>query len=79
MKLTMKLFLIISLFCSTALADGDIDQGQRNGNGSGGGFACAECVVDNEFENKDFDRSEKKRVEHSFMTFIKGFFDKMIG
>lgn len=68
MKLTIKLFLIISLFCSVALA-GDMDEG---------GLACSECVVEVK-EHKDFSKSEKIEVETSFVSFIRNFFGKMFG
>ncbi len=72
MKLTMKLFLIISLFCSAAFAEGD----QNTGNKNGGGFVCSECVVvDDGKENAD---SEKTEVENSFVIFIRDFFSKML-
>lgn len=54
MKSTMKLFLVLALFCGTAMADGDMGNGGRTGDmGNGGrdgdmgngGLACAaKCV-----------------------------------
>jgi hypothetical protein len=37
MKLTIKLFLLVTLFCGTVMADGDMGSGGRTGDmGSGG-------------------------------------------
>ncbi len=48
MKLTIKLFLIVSLFCSVALAEGDMDGGGLVGDMDGGGLKCAKCVTDDD-------------------------------
>ena len=76
MKLTMKLFLIISLFCSNAFADGDMNEGQREGEGSGGGLACVECVIDGKAEFKDFNNENNE--DYTLMTFIRDFFYGLI-
>jgi hypothetical protein len=70
MKLTMKLFLIISLFCTVALADeGDMGQGSKSDN-SGGGFACVECVVND---------SETRPEDGSFLKIIQNYFSDLLG
>ncbi len=71
-KLTVKVFLIISLFCSTAFADGEMNEGGRTGTGTGGGgFACIECVIDNE--------STDKVEDDSIITLFKDFLSEILG
>lgn len=75
MKLTIKLFLIISLFCSIALADGD----QSTGNKNGGGLTCIECVNENGLEDKKTDDEKNKEGTDTFLNFIQNFFGKLLG
>ncbi len=73
MKLTMKLFLIISLFCSVALADdGDMNTGNKSDDGSGGGLTCAECVIYGDTE----DNAEK---DNSIIMIIRDFLSDLLG
>jgi len=63
MKSTIKLFLVLALFCGTALAEGDMGNGGRAGDmGNGGrdgdmgngGLVCAEkCVLSPSDDSSD--------------------------
>jgi hypothetical protein len=63
MKSTIKIFLVVALFCGTAFADGDMGNGGRTGDmGNGGrdgdmgngGAACAEkCAEPATAESSD--------------------------
>lgn len=56
-KLTLKLFLVISLFCATAFADGNMPGGgfADDGNMPGGGKACTEnCLIEDQPEEIPF-------------------------
>lgn len=75
MKLTMKIFLLISLFSSVALADGDMGSGNRNGNNGGGGLVCAECMTVNEPSDKDTSVQE----DDSIITMIEIFLKDLLG
>jgi hypothetical protein len=49
MKSTMKLFLLLAIFCGTAFADGDMGNGGRTGDMGNGGLACVDkCVASDE-------------------------------
>lgn len=65
MKLTIKIALVISLFCSVAFAEGDMTSGGfAEGDMTSGGKTCtANCLVDNQtnptiFSDKDLNGSE---------------------
>lgn len=75
MKTTMKLFLILSLFCSVALADdGDMNSGNKSG-GSGGGLTCAECVITEPAPTSE----TGQETEDPFTRFFRDFFFMIIG
>lgn len=67
MKNTMKLFLTIALFCTTAFADGNMGGGGfTDGNMGGGGKTCTgNCLVDSRptAETGDSDNSVMKFIE----------------
>ena len=54
MKSTIKLFLIVALFVSTAFADGDMGNGGfAEGDMGNGGKTCAtNCLTDNQTDRK---------------------------
>lgn len=78
-KLTIKFFLIISLFASSALADGTMTNGgfADDGQMGGGNKTCSSgvydqngiCVVQGGFAND----------EKAVLDFIKGFLSSLLG
>lgn len=69
MKLTMKLILIISLFSSVALAEGDMDGGTLSGDMDGGTVKCEKCGTD---AHKDYE-------DDSIVDFIQTYLFKLLG
>lgn len=68
LKLTIKLTLIISLFCSVVIAGDQGEGGFTEGDQGEGGAKCTECVKENQKESKDH-----------WLIFIEDYLNKILG
>lgn len=74
MKLTLKIALVISLFCSTALAEGEMGNGGFAGEMGNGGKTCTEnCLAGSQTDTTTI--NDKGDI----LTFVKDFLTKIFG
>ncbi len=80
MKSTIKLFLVVVLFCSTTFADGNMGGGGfTDGNMGGGGKTCtSNCLVQNPNVDTKND-TDQKQSEDSILDFVKEYLFSVFG
>ena len=77
MKLTLKTFLVIALFSSIALADGNMGTGgfTEDGNMGTGGKTCTQnCPV-----IEQTDKNSKDQETNGFLGYVQDFLAKILG
>lgn len=79
LKFTLKILLVISLFCSVALAEGDQGSGgfAEGDQGSGGKNCVENCLVDNQ-KMRVF-KDNQTESEDYLLTFIRDFLTRILG
>ncbi len=70
MKSTIKLFLIVTLFVSTAFADGDM--------GSGGKTCTTNCLTDNQTNESTDEDSNPTESDKSVLIIIQDYLNTTI-
>jgi hypothetical protein len=78
MKSTIKLFLIVALFVSTAFAEGDMGSGgfTEGDMGSGGKTCTTNCLTDNQ---TDESIEENPNPTESVLTIIQDYLNTIFG
>ncbi len=85
MKSTIKLFLIVALFVSTAFADGDMGNGgfAEGDMGNGGKTCTSNCLTDNqptepngEFVNQNSDSNDSDKT---ILTIVQEYLNTIFG
>ncbi len=81
MKSTIKLFLIVTLFVSTAFADGDMGSGGfAEGNMGNGAKTCAiNCLTDNQTNESTDEDSNSTESDKSVLIIIQDYLNTIFG
>ena len=81
MKSTIKLFLIVALFVSTAFAEGDMGSGgfTEGDMGSGGKTCTTTCLPDNETDQSHEENSNSEESDESVLTVIQDYLNTIFG
>ena len=81
MKSTIKLFLIVTLFVSTAFADGDMGSGGfAEGNMGNGAKTCAiNCLTDNQTNESTDEDSNSTESDKSVLIIIQDYLNIIFG
>lgn len=71
MKSTIKLFLIVALFVSTAFAEGDM--------GSGGKTCTTNCLSENQTGESNDENLDLEESDESVLTIIQDYLNTIFG